>query len=135
MTQNDEIDDFFSMVVDDHVDFAGNNDHDDVPVLTYRWCRNSAVADCPVTTLVEIGRQSMVDAGLKRIVCEGHHLRGDTQTGQRVKMTVVRGSQRTMYLLMTAGLPGTRKFAKEATNQISRNIERLAAEGKEKSQS
>jgi hypothetical protein len=135
MTGTDEIDRFFAMIEDQDVDFVGNNDFPDVPVLTYRWCRNETVADCAVSTLVDAGEQSMKDAGLKRVVRERHHLRGDSDTGQRVKMTVVRSKLRTMYVLMTAGMPGTREKAKEINLQLAQRIERLVGEMQQKPQS
>ncbi len=77
-------------------------------------------------TLVDAGLKSMEELGLRNVVCQKHHLRGDTETGQRVKMTVVRSKLRTMYLLMTAGMPGTREQAKEINSKLARRIEQLA---------
>ncbi len=124
MPSNEQLDQFFAMLEDHDVDFAEHGTHNDVPVLTYRWCRNESISSCSVRELVDICEQSMRGQGLKRVVREGHHLRGDTDTGQRVKMTVVRSGQRTMYLLMTAGMPGTRSEAKEINAKLAKRIER-----------
>ena len=131
MTRNDDIDKFFAMAEDQDFDFVGSNDHKDVPVVTYRWCRNDLVSGCPVRTIVEAGEKSMKEAGLKRVVCHDNHLRGDTNTGQRVKMTVLRSGQQSMYLLITAGMPGTRDEAKEINARLAKRIERLCLEWKE----
>lgn len=134
MAKPEDIDRFFAMLEDHDVDFAGSNDHADVPVLTYRWCRNELVADCPVPTLIEAGEKSMQEMGLKRVVSQENHLRGDSETGQRVKMTVLRSDKRSMYLLMTAGLPGTREKAKEINAGLAKRIERLARDWKKNNQ-
>jgi hypothetical protein len=127
MTTTDEIDKFFETIEDHDIDFAGADDHTDVPVLTYRWCRNKIVARCPLQKLIEFGQKSMHDLGLKRVVCQGNHMRGDTSTGQRVKMTVLKNGQGSMYLLMTAGMPGTRDKARDINARLSKQIEQLAS--------
>ena len=127
MTRTEEIDGFFALFEDQDVEFPGVNDHKDVPVLVYRWCRTKAVADCPVETLVEFGLKSMKTIGLKRVVMHGNHLRGDTETGQRVKMTIPRIGKHSMYLLMTAGMPGTRSEAKAVNARLAQSIEKLVA--------
>ncbi len=118
----EDIDRFFAMTEDRDVDFVGSNEHPDVPVLTYRWCRNDPIADCSVEQLVDAGEQGMRRMGLKRVSRHEHHLRGDTATGQRVKMTVLKSGRRSMYLLMTAGMPGTREMAKEINAQLAKEI-------------
>lgn len=125
MTQTEEIDGFFALFEDNEVEFPGINDHRDVPVLVYRWSHSKAIADCPTETLLEAGLNSMKDLGLKRVVSQGHHLRGDTNDGQRVKMTVLRIGRRSLYLLMTAGMPGTRREAKAVNAQLANRIDRL----------
>tara|TARA_R110002072_G_scaffold302970_1_gene490476 strand:- start:10713 stop:11117 length:405 start_codon:yes stop_codon:yes gene_type:complete len=127
MIHTEEIDGFFALFEDHDVEFPGINDHHDVPVLVYRWCRNKAIADCSVDLLIEVGVKSMKALGLKRVVTHGHHLRGDTDTGQRVKMTVIRIGHHSMYLLMTAGLPGTRSEAKAVNTRLAQSIDRQAA--------
>ena len=124
----EDIDRFFAMMEDRDVDFVGNNEHPDVPVLTYHWCRNDEIAACSVEQLVVAGEQSMHELGLQRVIRHEHHLRGDTETGQRVKMTVLRSGPRSMYLLMTAGMPGTRELAKAITARLATAIEKLAGE-------
>ncbi len=124
MTQAEQVDQFFALLEDEDVDFLGSNSHQDVPVLTYRWSKNEAVARCSLERLVQVGREVMEEAGMKRIVSREHHLRGDTDTGQRVKMTVLRSGGRAMYLLMTAGLPGTREKAKSINHDLAARIER-----------
>ena len=131
MTKHDDIDKFFALAEDQDFDFVGSNEHQDVPVVTYRWCRNDAVSGCLVRTIVEAGEKSMKEAGLMRVVCHDNHLRGDTNTGQRVKMTVLRSGQQSMYLLITAGMPGTRDEAKEINARLAKRIERLCLEWKE----
>lgn len=132
MTNTEKVDDFFAMLEDHDVDFTGKNEHEDVPVLTYRWCRNETIAACSVEALVEAGEQSMQAMSLKRVVRHGHHLRGDSESGQRVQMTVLKSGRRSMYLLMTAGLPGTREKAKTLNAQLSEQIEALAGQSKQK---
>ncbi|MDA0588662.1 MAG: hypothetical protein O2820_12435 [Planctomycetota bacterium] len=78
--------------------------------------------------LVDAGEQAMRAMGLKRVDKSGHHLRGDTETGQRVKMTAIKGARGSMFLLMTAGMPGTREKAKQITSQLATQIETLARE-------
>ena len=124
----DDVDQFFAMVEDHDVDFVGSDEHSEVPVLTYRWCRNDPIAGCSVEQLVDAGEQGMRTIGLKRVVRHEHHLRGDTGTGQRVKMTVLKSGRRSMYLLMTAGMPGTREMAKELNAQLAKEIEELAGD-------
>lgn len=125
MTQTEEIDGFFALFEDNEVEFPGINDHQDVPVLVYYWSHSKAIADCPIGTLLEAGLKSMRDLGLKRVVSQGHHLRGDTNDGQRVKMTVLRIGRRSLYLLMTAGMPGTRREAKAVNAKLANRIDRL----------
>ena len=131
MTKHDDLEQFFAMAEDQDFDFLRSNASPDVPVATYRWCRNDTVSGCPVRTIVEPGEKSMKEAGLKRVVCHDNHLRGDTNTGQRVKMTVLRSGQSSMYLLITAGMPGTRDEAKEINARLAQRIEQLAREWKE----
>lgn len=128
MTRTEEIDGLFALFEGHDVEFPGINDHKDVPVLVYHWCRSKAVVACPVETLVDLGLKSMKALGLKRVVMHGHHLRGDTDTGQRVKMTVLKSGHHSMYLLMTAGMPGTRPEAKDVNARLAKCIDRLVAE-------
>jgi len=119
------------MVEDQDFDFVGSNDDRDVPVVTYRWCRNDAVAACPVQAIVKAGETSMKELGLRRVVCQENHLRGDTNTGQRVKMTVLRSGRQNMYLPITAGMPGTRVEAKQINAELAMRIEVLTREWQE----
>lgn len=127
----EDIDHFFEMLEDRDVDFVGANEHPDVPVLTYRWCRKEVTAGCSVRELVDAGEQGMRKMGLKRVVRHEHHLRGDTETGQRVKMTVLKGARGSMFLVMTAGMPGTRNKAKEITAQLSELVVELSGNSKD----
>lgn len=115
--------DLFALIGED-VDFIGDIVRTDVPVLTYRWSNSDLIADVEPLTLLKWGRDAMDDLGLSNVRWQGLHLRGDSSTGQRTKMTVLSSRGESTYVLMTAGLPGTRKEAKEINRQIAEIIER-----------
>lgn len=116
-------DDFFALIGED-VDFIGDIVRADVPVLTYRWSNGEGISNVEPARLIQWGRDAMEDMGMTNLRWQGLHLRGDTDKGQRVKMTVLSSRGRSTYLLMTAGMPGTRKEAKEINRQIAERIER-----------
>lgn len=118
-------DDCFALMGED-VDFIGDIVRRDVPVLTYRWSRSGTVARTAPSELLQRGRDAMQRLGLIRIRWEGRHLRGDSAEGQRVKMTVLRRGKESMYMLMTAGMPGTRHQAKALNRQLANLLERPA---------
>ena len=122
MTRSERVDEFFSLLEDEDVDFRGGQAHTDVPVLTYRWSKNDAIADASLERLMEVGELIMEEMGLRRVVSADHHLRGDTEN-QRVKMTVLKCGKRSMYLLMTAGMPGQRDEAKRLNQEIAQRLE------------
>ncbi len=118
-------DDLFALIGED-IDFIGDIVRADVPVLTYRWSNGEAVSNIAPTKLIEWGREAMEAMGMTNIRWQGLHLRSDSSTGQRIKMTVLSSRGRSTYLLMTAGMPGTRKEAKEINRQISERLESRA---------
>ncbi len=122
MTQANHADQFFALLEDEDVDFLGANTHPDVPVLTYRWSKNDTVAQVPLNKLIEVAKLVMEELGLRRVVSEGHHLRGDT-ADQRVKMSVLSSSGHSMYILMTAGMPGEREKAQKVNRKIALRLE------------
>ncbi|MDA1052418.1 MAG: hypothetical protein O3C40_18320 [Planctomycetota bacterium] len=119
------LDDCFALMGED-VDFIGDIVHRDVPVLTYRWSKSEAIARTTPSELLRRGRDVMQRLGLTRIRSQGRHLRGDSTTGQRVKMTVMRCGKESMYMLMTAGMPGTRHQAQALNRQLASLLERPA---------
>lgn len=116
-------DDLFALIGED-VDFLGDIVRADVPVLAYRWSNSDSIADVAPATVVNWGRDAMDELGLTNIRWQGLHLRGDSAKGQRVKMTVLNLHGESTYVLMTAGMPGTRKEAKEINRQLAERIER-----------
>lgn len=115
---------FFTLLGDEDVDFLGDSVRPDVPVLTYRWSKSDAVAKLSLDDLLARGQAAMTEVGLTNLRTSGHHLRGDSDTGQRTKMTVLNADGRTMYMLMTAGMPGTRLQAKQINRQLAARIEK-----------
>lgn len=116
-------DDLFALIGED-VDFIGDIVRADVPVLTYRWSNSESISDVEPATVLEWGRDAMDELGLTNIRWQGLHLRSDSTTGQRVKMTVLNFHGESTYVLMTAGMPGTRKEAKEINRQIAERVDR-----------
>jgi len=118
-------DDLFALIGED-VDFIGDIVRADVPVLTYRWSNCEAISRVAPARLIQWGRDVMEEMGMNNIRWQGLHLRSDSPTGQRIKMTVLSSRGQSTYLLMTAGMPGTRKEAKEINRQIAERVERRA---------
>ena len=127
MAESEDIDAFFSLTEDHDVDFAGVTTKSDVPVLSYSWSKNDVVAEASLSQLIQAGSEVMEDLGLKHIVRDGRHLRGDTKE-QRVKMTVLKSGKRSMFVIMTAGMPGTRKQTKELTRKLCHDITLLVGD-------
>jgi len=127
MSEIEDLDKFFSLTEDHDVDFAGHSADSQVPVLSYSWAKNAAIADATLGQLIQAGSEVMEDMGLKHIVRDGTHLRGDTGE-QRMKMTVLKCGKRSMFIVMTAGLPGTRMKTKELTRKFCHDVTLLAGD-------
>lgn len=112
------LDDCFTLLGED-ADFIGDIVHPAVPVLTYRWSSSDEIACLSPSELLQRGRDAMQQTGLTNIRSEGRHLRGDTNQGQRVKMTVLSRGGESTYFLMTAGMPGMRREAKAINRRIA----------------
>jgi len=127
MTEAEDFDSFFSLTEDHDVDFTGHAEQDHVPVLSYSWSKGDVVAEASLSQLIQAGSEVMEDMGLKHIVRDGRHLRGDTDE-QRIKMTTLKSGKRSMFIVMTAGLPGTRKKTKELTRKFCHDLTMLVGD-------